>query len=339
MYWCAGEMGRARELLEAALGSGNPQIVPQAQADLGMLLGHRPGRSSRRRELLEAAMGSGNPQIVPQRRAPAPGDLLAEQEDWEGAEGARTQAVVDTARSVLRRRWPRLTLGCLWAAARRCPAVTRELAGGSDRVGQPADRAAGAETCLGTCWRRSRRTGRAAKSKVCPGGGRHRRSVLGADGPGLTLGCCGSGEEMPSRTRELLEAAVRSGNPQIVPRGAGPARGTSGAEQEGLGGRRGQLTRRWSTPHDPYWAPMAQVRPLSCFGSGRGDARAVPRELLEAASQDGAKVQSLPRAQRPARGPAGRGPGGAEEHLRGRLPGGWSTPHDPVLGADGPGLT
>jgi tetratricopeptide (TPR) repeat protein len=97
----AGESGRARELLEAAIGSGNPQVVPMAQDLLGDLLAEQEdwegaqdayqaaidtadpywapvaqaslgallldaGESGRARELLEAAIGSGNPDVVPQ---------------------------------------------------------------------------------------------------------------------------------------------------------------------------------------------------------------------------------------------------------------------------------
>jgi tetratricopeptide (TPR) repeat protein len=53
----AGEVERARELLEAAAGSADQQAVPLAQANLGMLL-LDAGEVARARELLEAAIGS-----------------------------------------------------------------------------------------------------------------------------------------------------------------------------------------------------------------------------------------------------------------------------------------
>jgi hypothetical protein len=68
----AGEMGRALQLLGAAVESGNPDIVPVAQASMGMLLA-RAGEPERARQLLKAAIKSGNSQAVQEAS-----DLLAD---------------------------------------------------------------------------------------------------------------------------------------------------------------------------------------------------------------------------------------------------------------------
>ena len=125
----AGEPEQARELLEAAAASGVPQAVALASAVLGDLLAEQEDWSGaeaayqaaintadpqwapiaqvelaslrqRRgisgvRELLEAAAASGNLQAVA-RASDLLGDLLAEQEDWSGAEAAY-QAAINTA--------------------------------------------------------------------------------------------------------------------------------------------------------------------------------------------------------------------------------------------------
>ena len=73
----AGEPERARELLEAALASGNPQVVPLAQVNLGRLL-IVAGEPERARELLEAALAWGGEPAGPgSARGPAdqPGGL------------------------------------------------------------------------------------------------------------------------------------------------------------------------------------------------------------------------------------------------------------------------
>jgi tetratricopeptide (TPR) repeat protein len=109
----------ARHWMELAIESADPRVVPLAQANLGGLL-LNAGETGRARELLEAAIGSANPLAMPRAvmslggqlmLAPAIGlrktntvpqasdllgDLLAEQEDWDGAEGAY-QAAIDTA--------------------------------------------------------------------------------------------------------------------------------------------------------------------------------------------------------------------------------------------------
>ena len=94
----AGEPERARQLLEAALESGNPLVVPLAQVGLGGLLVDA-GEPERARQLLEAALESGNPLVVPLAQVGLGGLLVSTGKPERGRQ--LLEAALDPAHQVV----------------------------------------------------------------------------------------------------------------------------------------------------------------------------------------------------------------------------------------------
>jgi Tfp pilus assembly protein PilF len=244
----AGELGRARELLEAALESEDPQVVPLAQTNLARLLmtaeETRPAR-----ELLEAALESEDPQVVPLAQTNLARLLMMAGEP----EGARE----------------------LLEAA---------LASGNPQAMPQANDLLGDLLASQKDWQGAQNAYQAAIDSADP---------YWTPFAQIDLGLLRQRQGDVTEARELLEAALESGNPQAVP----IAQANLGAVlmRAGETGRGRELLEAALESGNPQAVPIAQanlgVVLMRAGETGRG------RELLEMAiaSRD---PQVVPLAQK-----------------------------------------
>jgi tetratricopeptide (TPR) repeat protein len=258
----AGDIGAALELLELAADSGIPDVVPMAEVDLGTFLSLTDGDSDRARALLESAMRADDAQIAAQARLNLGvvlmnrGELSEARPLLEAAMAAHADLADDPFRGLSGQELVERT---------RVPPKEAHLVGHRD------------EPATGT----TAVTGDQSRALQAVAARRAESVHLLAQ---ASLGGLLANEGDLQQARMLLDAAISSGNPDVVPL----ARTNLGAlllRSGDLQAAREEFERVLGFGATEV-ASFAQIS-LGCVLAAMGDAEA-GRELLEevAASDD-----------------------------------------------------
>ena len=272
LYAIGGDPDRAIGLLEEAAGTSSPDVAPIARVELGTLLAGREGDQARGMALLESATDAADPQVRAQAQVNL-GVLLMKRGDTQAARplleaglGGPIDVVLGFAEDHFLGLAPR---------AERPKALRKDIT--TDVV---AATRAESDQAAGGLWNKKLRATLQARAESI-------QALAMANLGGLLVT-----EGDLDRARVLLDAAVRSGNPAVVPLAEAnlgvllSRHGEVGAAQEHF--------ERALRGSDPEVVAIAKIS-LGSLLAGRGEFERGSGLLTEVADSDNADL--APRAQ------------------------------------------
>ncbi len=273
LYAMAGDPDSAISLLEEAAGAGSPDVAPIARVELGTLLAERDGDNGRGLALLESETDAADPQVRAQAQVNL-GVLLMKRGDTQAARPlleAGLGGPIDVVLGLAEDHFQGLA-----SPAERPRALRKDITTDVAVTARAeADQAAG-----GGLWNKKLRATLQARAESI-------QALAMANLGGLLVT-----EGDLDRARLLLDAAVRGGNPAVVPLAEAnlgillSRHGEAGAAEEHF--------ERALRGSDPGVVALAKIS-LGSLLAGRGELDRGYRLLTEVADSDNADL--APRAQ------------------------------------------